>query len=206
MKRLWLGLLVAVVTLLGLGVFAYQGRGADDQVGFDYEHSDLRPEQAGRFSDFALYSLGESFEGLELAAITRRDDAADPYDAVSANYVGFLYGDCEALDDDGCAPPLEVQVWPACVRNLSSYQLTPVAGSELPHEDVQVRGVPGAVFEEGTRLEVYSGEETIVLFGDDEAQLLRAAAALSSVAADGVEPGEPLPAPAPDALAGGLSC
>ena len=86
-----------------------------------------------------------------------------------ANFVNFIYGRCDP-GPDGCAPPLETQIWPACDRHLSSYSLTP-SGDPLPHENLFVRGVPAAFFVE-PRLELYSGAVTIVLFGHDRAQLL----------------------------------
>ncbi len=59
-----------------------------------------------------LYSAGDRVDGLPLAAVLRRDDAAE--------FVSFVYGDCVAGDDAGCAPPAEIQVWPACRRNLGA--------------------------------------------------------------------------------------
>ncbi|MGH3031015.1 MAG: hypothetical protein ACRDNE_09680 [Gaiellaceae bacterium] len=82
--------------------------------------------------------------------------------------------------------------------------MTP-AGDPLPHDDTTVRGVPAAFFEEGGRLEVYTGEVTIVLFGQDRGQLLRAAAALRAENG-GVGPDAKLPAPAAGALEGKLEC
>ena len=57
----------------------------------------------------ALFA-GDNVDGLSLTAVVRGGDAG---------YVSFVYGDCEAADDAGCAPPAEVQVWPACLRHLA---------------------------------------------------------------------------------------
>jgi hypothetical protein len=138
--------------------------------------------------------------------MTRRLEARVAPDPARANFVGFRYGDCTPTSDAGCPAPLEIQVWPACERNLSTYTLTPL-GDPLPHEDASVRGVPAAFFEDGQRLEVYTGSVSVVLFGQGNAQLLRAADALQAVNPQGgVRTGERLPAPAAGALEGKLSC
>ncbi|MGH2988741.1 MAG: hypothetical protein ACRDMY_13605 [Gaiellaceae bacterium] len=206
--RLGLGLALAAAFALSFGIYARGGEGAEEaQQAFDAAHSDMTYEDTASFQAFALYAMGESFEGLGLTSITRRDDPSSAFEPVRADYVGFIYGDCAIAEgEEACAPPLEVQVWPACIRNLSTYQLTPTPGSELPHEDVVVRGAPGAVFEDGYRLELYTGEETVVIFGDEEAQLFRAAEELASVNGGGIGPGDPLPVPAAQALEGGLAC
>ena len=64
--------------------------------------------QALAFHEFPLYDAGDRVDGLPLVAVLGRDDTAD--------FVSFVYGDCTAGDDEGCAPPAEVQVWPACRR------------------------------------------------------------------------------------------
>ena len=99
--------------------------------------------------------------------------------------------------------------------NRSSLQLIPdIDGNgpakavPYPREDVEVRGVPAAFFDDGTRLELYTGEVTVVLFGRSRKQLLNAAdtleGATSSVAA--VSQSEELPTPAPGVLDGKLDC
>jgi len=52
------------------------------------------------------------------------------------------------------------------------------AGEPLPRESVTVRGVPAAYFENGLRLELYTGKATVMIFGPERAQIQRAAAAL----------------------------
>lgn len=42
--------------------------------------------------------------------------------AYRANFASLIYGDCEASSDAGCAPPLEIQTWPACERNAGTYE------------------------------------------------------------------------------------
>lgn len=163
--------------------------------------------EAETFDGFALYSVGVSFEGVPLTAIHRRLDAPDsdmPADARprGANWVSFLYASgCEPAEDHGlaCKELLEVQVWPACERNLSVY---PPGLAET----ASVRGVPAATFEDGRRLEVYTGDATVVIFGEDVGQVSRAAKTLEPVNGAPLEAGAGLPAPFPGALEGKLVC
>ena len=53
-------------------------------------------EQAKSFTEFPVHSAGESVAGIPLVAVLRRAD--------SANYVSFIYGECEAVAETGCAP------------------------------------------------------------------------------------------------------
>jgi hypothetical protein len=140
-----------------------------------------------------LYYAGDSVEGLPLTSVLRRSDTAE--------YVSFVYGDCVPADDLGCAPPVEIQVWPACRRHLGLY------GALSAHdlERLTVRGVPGALLDGGTRLELQSGRSTIVVFADSRQRLSRIAADLRSLSA-GAASGVPLPPPAPGAVEGRLAC
>lgn len=145
------------------------------------------------FEDVALYTAGERFDDLPLVAVLRRED--------TANFVSFVYGDCLANGDAGCAPPAEIQVWPACRRSLSLYDAAQLAAAER----ITVRGVPAAVFEDGTRLELETGRSTVVVFADTGMRALRIAAALRSL--DGsVRPGRLLPAPSRGVEGGAMDC
>lgn len=151
--------------------------------------------RARALDDLVVYSAGERVDGLPLAAVLRRDG--------TASHVSFIYGDCTAGGDAGCAPPAEVQVWPACRRNLGLY------ASEAPLrpavEPTTIRGVPAAFFDDGTRLELQAGRSTVVVFASSRVRVLRMAQALRS--ADGsVRAGGALPAPDPGALTGGGEC
>ena len=131
-----------------------------------------------------LYSTGERVDDIPLVAVLRRDD--------SARYVSFVYGDCVASNDMGCAPPAEIQIWPACRRNLALYEHSPSSGVSM--ERITVRSVPAALFDDGTRLELELDRVTVVVFARDVASTLRIAAELRSL--DGsVAPGHPLPQP-----------
>jgi hypothetical protein len=147
--------------------------------------------------NFDSFSLGTSFEGLVLTAQLRRCDAPRFPDPFRANYISYVYGDCDPLEgvgpdypadqvtpDVGCAPPLEGQSWPVCERNPARYQadLPPdLAAAAAPTERLSVRGVPAAVYDDGQVLEVYAGTTTIAIFGDDLEQMKRAAQLLVQV-------------------------
>jgi hypothetical protein len=148
----------------------------------------------GASTDFPLFNAGEKVDGLPLVASLRRDD--------TAAYASFIYGDCTPGDDEGCAPPAEVQVWPACRRNLGLYEL-PLAGRPEP-QLATVRGVPAAFLEGGLRLELQTSRSTVVVFGDSQARVLQVAAALRPLGATASS--APLPAPATGALEETLNC
>ncbi len=144
---------------------------------------------------FPLYSAGERVDGIPLAAVLRREDTAD--------FVSFIYGDCVASDDAGCAPPVEIQVWPACRRNLALYGAGDAAGPPL--ERIIVRGVPALLFDEGTRLELETGRATVVVFGGTRARVLRIVTALRAID-ETVLPGRPFPLPTRGQEGGTLDC
>jgi hypothetical protein len=102
-----------------------------------------------------------------------------------------------------------VQSFPACERNLSLYdRYSGPVGVEPPqHTDLTIRGVPSASFNDGEWLEVYTGDTTIVIFGQTE-QLQEAAANALVGTDDGdkVTASEELPDPEPGATSGQLSC
>lgn len=203
------GLVVAVsVPVVGCAV----GKEAD---GFDRSGSDFTPTSIQDFGEFPVYWLGEQFGAEKLHAIHRRIGSARSRAAGRPNYVSLKYGDCQPGGDGGCPAPLEIQVWPACERNRSSLQLVPdIDGSgpaeavPYPREDVEVRSIPAAFYDQATRLELYTGEVTVVLFGSSREQLLEAADKLEGATASvaSVSPREELPAPAAGALEGKLGC
>ena len=150
---------------------------------------------ARAFREFPLYYAGERVDGLRLVAVLRRDD--------TASYVSFVYGECTPGDDAGCSPPAEIQVWPACRRNLALYRGLQPAALEL--EPTTIRGVRAALLENGLRLEIQTGPSTVVVFADSRARALRIAEALRSVNG-AVHPGAAFPDPAPGALERNLTC
>ncbi|HEU6443721.1 MAG TPA: hypothetical protein VFL61_01550 [Gaiellaceae bacterium] len=174
--------------------------------------------KAAAFDRYGLYAPGPSFGGMPLVAVTRRLDAANPRIPANAavpkraDWVNFIYASGCAYDEFGidCDNMAQVQVWPACERNLHSYEGASLAGDIHP-EPVTVRGVPSAFFKDDTMLEIYSGDSTIVLFARSEEQLFTLADELLSVNAGkvgnpSVERKAALPPPAQGAMTGTLEC
>lgn len=131
-------------------------------------------------ANFDLFSLGDSYQGLPLTTIIRRCDNSTSSGDGSANYVSYIYGDCTPPpgSDSGCAPPFEVQVWPACERTFADYDdgtLSMGSISEIPSADF------------GDRVELYSGDATVVVFGPSEKSALSAAESVAP-AGDAVAP------------------
>jgi hypothetical protein len=167
-------------------------------------------------ANFPVYSLGPSVDGLQVTSITRRCDDPQPDAPVRANYVSYVYGVCPQVADGtetSCAPPLEIQSWPGCERSLADYELQ--VGVPYPHEKLgKMDGVPAYSFDEGTRVELYTGPATIVIFAADPALIDQAVAAIQLEPAS-EPPGQPaaadaqspdLPPPDPGAIAGRLPC
>jgi hypothetical protein len=173
---------LAVVLAVSLGAAALIacGGAADEPAPLA---GDLTLAQASAFEEFPLVYAGERVDGLPLVAIVRRDDTAD--------YVSFVYGDCPpSSPDGGCAPPAEVQVWPADRRSLSAYDAS--RGGAVP-ELMRIRGSPAAFFDAGTRLELYTAQLTVVLFARSRERVGVLADALRCVAEDSAnEPAERL--------------
>ena len=181
---------IAVLLLIVAFARASGTRPADAPVRGNFSLAEARAA-----SGLDLYWAGASIVGLPLTAVERRGD--------SARYVSFLYGDCPASDHQGCPLPLEIQTWPACVRNLSLYD----AGDPFSPrpEWSQVRKAPAGIFDEGRQVELQTGSSTVVIFGDTRALVNRAAAALRGVN-NPDRPGEPLRPPVAGAVEGDLAC
>jgi hypothetical protein len=161
----------------------------------------LSQAQVDDFDEFELYWLGQEFDGLELYATVRQVEPTVAGEPAGRDSVDFLYGDCDARDG-GCPFPLEVQVWPACRRYRALYEL---GGEAYPYEELRLRGVPAALFDGGTRLELYTGAVTVVLFGDGPARVREAAQHLRGTVG-GPTAGDPLPLPVEGALEGTITC
>jgi hypothetical protein len=209
-------LVVASAVAIGVGVgVATNAEGQDPLPRFRSDLSDFTPQTVRDFAGFPLYSLGTQFEELPLTAIVRIDQesrlkARGGFGIPDnrPNHMNFIYGTCDATGHEGgCAPPLTVQIWPACDRTLQDYYYNVRGGGpSRPYQRVTVRGVPAASFSD--MLEIYSGRVTIVIFGGTGALRARAAASLTSAntLAGNASAGDPLPPPVPGAMEGKLKC
>lgn len=150
---------------------------------FDGSSGDLTLDEVRELPGPAPYYVGEEFGGLPLTAITG-----------TSMPLTFIYGDCEPSGDDGgCAPPLEVQVWPIDRRPPG------IISEMLDCQRVTVRGAQGA-FYGGPDLDLYVGDQTVVIFAENREMALSAAEALRTVDDDGVGAGD-LPPPTRDPAA-----
>jgi hypothetical protein len=133
-------------------------------------HGSITLAQARSLNDYPLVYAGERVAGYPLAAVLHRDD--------TARYVSFVYGDCEPAElEGGCAPPVEIQVWPAAARRPGFYVPYPAGlGSPAP-DPTTIRGLPAAFVGDG-QLELYAEQATVVVFSGSRDRVLAVAAAL----------------------------
>jgi hypothetical protein len=167
-------------------------------------------------ANFDTYSLGHDFGQLSLTAVKRECKAPDATaiavgaPALRQNTKTYSYGTCEqpAGLDSGCADPVSVQNFPACERNLSLYKRYPAPdGAVYPYDLTRIRGVPAAIFDDGDRIEIYTGDATVVVWGQDPDLVRKAAESLQGLHGGApVDVRDNLPDPASNAMTGGLAC
>jgi hypothetical protein len=150
------------------------------------------------FTGYPLYAVGNEFEGRPLTTVDReRSPAGAP---IPSDSTTFIYAPCdEQRSGAGCSDEIQVQIWPACLRNLSLYGGPGPAG--LAHR----RGVPIRL----GPVEIYTGDITIVIFANRETayRVVDALKPVNQLAVDaGAGLGKNLPPPVPGALAGKLRC
>lgn len=144
---------------------------------------------------FDHYFLGGQFAGLALTgrrrscepppAVVRSDAGALVHECpVRVNDVAYVYGDCAlpAKSEGGCVPPLQIISSPGCERPHSLYRRY-IGPPELglgpePHQDVEFRGVKMSVFDQGTRLELYTGDATVTIAANTATRVAQAALAM----------------------------
>lgn len=152
-------------------------------------------------------NLGTILAGLPLVQSQSLCNPPAPGQPVTVPFTSVIYGDCTATPEEGCAPPLEVQTWPECRRNLGLYSTTDAAGNQqaYPHTMSSVDGgLPVATFDGGTRTEIYTGATTIVVFADDPTLMQQTVAAISALEAPLVKAGNAAQLAA--RATGGTSC
>jgi hypothetical protein len=130
---------------------------------------------------FTAYSLGSSFEGLPRSGMFRFCFTPPRIKGVKvltrprptvAWGSEADYGTCTPEGADGCDIPLEIQSWPECNRNFSSYGVA--SPKALPpatsHSLSGSYKIPTAQLEHGlmNRLEMYTGQTTIVIFAPEQ--------------------------------------
>lgn len=139
-----------------------------------------RPFSCTGTPGYGVFWAGSSFEGLPMSGSARFCESYDPIMGRN-EMVSYDYGDCQAstTQEGGCVAPLEVQSSPMCERHASLYTTgDPDASQPYPYESATIRGVPAAKFDGGTTIELYTGNTTVSVYGDDPAQVLRLANAI----------------------------
>lgn len=138
-----------------------------------------------------FYDLGAAFQGLQRSSPTVECMPARSRIAVDGplrpvGYVYVTYGSCD-YRLESCLDPLEIQTWPECARDPNSY--TPERGPSRgqkpalnPSELVKISSdpeLPATSFEGGTRIELYGGGSTVVIFAPNVTLGKEAARALA---------------------------
>ena len=221
------GLVIVAVVIAALGVGLTLGHGSSStraasvSVPVSATSAACETANAGVTDD---YSAGTSVAGHDLVAVLEQCETADPREVklgLPGNGIEaktYVYGECdppassapsdpgEPAPEGGCAPPVEVQVFDACRRNVAMYDQYPGQGAPA-REDTTLRGVPAAVFEDGTHIELYTGRSTVVIWGQNAALAKQAVPQLQGTGArEGIGKDEDLPAPSAGAMAGKLAC
>ena len=160
------------------------------------------PPEGSNAVNFSAYYLGDSFSGHALTKTLRVCNRPYPGERVRGNYISYIYGDCTPGTDSGCAPPVEVQSAPACERSKPSRRIRRRA------RRYKVRGVPAVQFRGESRIELFTGDATVLIFGRTPSEVRKAAAALRSIPESprSVPAHVRLPKPLRGALTGRLRC
>ena len=170
------------------------------------------------FEGFALYSPGETFDGQELQVASQNVSPPSPGSPIGAwiNQVNFIYGTCSPPPaEGGCAPPVSVQISPACETNFSLYRRFPAPDGTIAirYEPVRIGAVPGIDVDEGDgghRLELYTGRVTIriweLVHDDRRFELARALQPQNALARRAALSRGGLPPPVAGAMEGRLTC
>jgi hypothetical protein len=116
------------------------------------------------------YWLGPEYDGLRLSATLPRS---------------YIYGDCEAGPDSGCAPPYEVQHHASCARNPLSLDVVPRRVYRLRRHAIAA--------EYGSMIDVGIGRHTVTVFAYSRGKARRAAERLRRRGE--ADAARPLPAP-----------
>ncbi len=123
--------------------------------------------------NFSDWWAGESFDGLGVTAVLRRCDDPVPGDPGRANYVSYIYGDCHPAGDEGCAPPIEIQSWPAAEVTKQMFSSATPDGQPRPGTETTVGGMPATNYDSGRQLVIFRPQSTVMIFGRDPARVER---------------------------------
>jgi hypothetical protein len=140
---------------------------------------------------FTTYSLGATFAGLRRTHMSRSClvPPPGPCECTLPSSIHWIsdavYGTCPREGfEGGCGPPLDIQSWPECDRDFSSYGTVESHKALRPSKSFFLSGsykIPTAAPSYGltTTIEMYTGQTTIVVFSDGPSLGRRAAHALA---------------------------
>lgn len=126
------------------------------------------------------------------SALSKRGTAPDP--AQPIRFDAIDYEECAPTVQTECWHSLEIQSWPECRRNATSYAADGTDRQLVGEGPYTVAGdpaLPALEFEAGTRIELYDGATTVVVFGGE--RQLTEAAVRALVAANPATLGKPPP-------------
>jgi len=193
----------AALSALLLIVAALTTGASSDDNPYNARGTNMTPSDVREFDEFPVVGLGDESQGMPLTALLRRKEVTDPTGSGRGwNFVSHIHGDCEATSDTGCAPPIEVQTWPACARNASMYAPDVLEGVK------QEKLGAAELRRLADRVEIYSGTVTVVIFADTPESALRASRELvpANAQADKLFTVDGMAAPASGAMEGDLKC
>jgi hypothetical protein len=154
--------------------------------------------QVKKFDAYPLYYAGEEVAGNKLETIGGEDGWERNADQRSVGFT-FFYGNCDPPEglfaEGGCAPPVQIQTYSICDRNLGMYR-----GKQ---DVLDIRGAKAST--NGGGLEIFTGRTTVVIFALDDPDLMRPTIRqLRWVGQDA--PPSRLPPPVPGGVWGKLPC
>lgn len=138
-----------------------------------------------------FYDLGPEFRGFHRSSpivecMPARSRIAVDGPLRPVGYVYLTYGSCNSRLEP-CRDPLEIQTWPECARDPNSY--IPERGSSRGQQPalnadelVKISSapeLPATSFEGNTRIELYGGGSTVVVFAPNITLAQEAARALA---------------------------
>ena len=147
-------------------------------------NSNMSVEEARAFSEFPLYWLGETYEGLELTTLRRVKYGPEIGLGFPQHKVTFLYGKCVTKGDGGCLQPFQVIVQPLCLSRPGTKDPGVHAG-----ELFSLRGALAQEYTDG-HLELGIGSVSVTLFGPSRELMKAMAQNLRPVAGPGQAPSE----------------
>jgi hypothetical protein len=140
----------------------------------------LRDKAISAGPDYEPFAAGKKFDGLRMTSAMRyreSDGTAKINGGPRADYITYDYGDCDT-SEGGCQPPIEVQSAALKERNVSAYNDPSVLAT---YKKIRLRGVPAASFDHGKRIELYTGQTSVTVYGKEPKRVMKFARVVAPV-------------------------